>query len=118
MNDDEPTLAPPQGIDVHRLQAAEARQVLFRALSRPAPEKPRFQYSLAELAALSSFLAVVMALAHYLPLKAFAAAVGVATVLAMACEHLAPGWRGWFTWAWSILSIVYLVSLIAAVVRG
>jgi hypothetical protein len=73
---------------------------------------------MADMAVLSSLIAVVMAFAHYLPLQGFAAVMGIAAVSVMACENLAAARSRWLAWGWMTFSAAYVVAVIAAVLRG
>jgi hypothetical protein len=111
-------LGPPEGVSPAPWEAAGARQALLRALSQPTSEERPAQFSLAEMGALVTFASVVLAVAHYLPLPAFAGVTGAAVVLAMYCDHLIPPRARWLTWAWMGLAVTYIATAIAAIVRG
>jgi hypothetical protein len=116
--DEMPALAPPEGERPAAWETVEARRALFRAMSRPAPQRAPFQFSLGELTALTAFAGAVFAVAHYLPLPVFAGLAGTAAVFGLALDHLIPPRLRWLRGAWISLAAGYLVAAAAALVTG
>lgn len=85
--------------------------------NEPSPEKP-FQYTLADMFALTTAVAVFMSIVTMFPLPTVAGATGVGAFISLILLTVWPPEQQLLRLGWWVLFVLYLMTCIGAIIFG